>query len=63
MEKKVKVNKDVCVGCGACTAICAEIFALGDDGLAEVVAPVTDDVIAGVEDAQASCPVGAIEID
>jgi len=63
MEKKVTVNKDMCVGCGACTAICAEIFALGDDGLAEVVAPVTDETVAGAEDAAASCPVGAIEVE
>ena len=34
---KAKVNKDVCIGCGACTSIAPDVFEIGDDGLAEVV--------------------------
>ena len=63
MAKKVTVNKDMCVGCGACTAICGDVFTLGDDGLAEAVAEATEETLAAVEDAAASCPVGAIELD
>jgi ferredoxin len=63
MAKKVKVNKDMCVGCGACTAICGDVFALGDDGLAEAVAEATEATLSSVEDAASSCPVGAIELD
>ena len=33
---KVKVNKDACIGCGACAQICDEVFELNDDGLSEV---------------------------
>ena len=29
-----KVNES-CIGCGACTAVCPEVFDLNDDGLAE----------------------------
>ncbi|EPZ59363.1 ferredoxin [[Clostridium] sordellii ATCC 9714] len=31
---KAFVDKDVCIGCGACTGICPEIFEMEDDGLA-----------------------------
>ena len=33
---KVKVNKDLCIGCGACQALVPDVFEIGDDGLAEV---------------------------
>lgn len=63
MAKKVVVNKDVCVGCGACTAIAPDILVIGDDGLAEAVADVTDAEMDVVNDAVASCPVQAIEVE
>ena len=33
--KKVKVNKDVCIGCGACTAIASDVFSFDEDNLAK----------------------------
>ena len=68
---EVKVNKDVCIGCGACTAIAQNIFEIGDDGLAETINPekkeekiksVPDNEKDDVLDAAEGCPVGAIEI-
>ena len=68
---KAKVNKDVCIGCGACTAIAQNIFEIGDDGLAETINPEnTDEKIKDIPDtdkddvldAAEGCPVGAIEI-
>ena len=35
--KKVKVLKDVCIGCGACQAICSSVYEIDDDGLAKVI--------------------------
>ena len=32
---KVKVNKDACIGCGACAAICPDVFEIDDDGLSK----------------------------
>jgi len=32
-----KVNKEKCIGCGACEAVCPEGFKIGEDGKAEVV--------------------------
>ncbi|MDA8443394.1 MAG: ferredoxin [Peptococcaceae bacterium] len=60
---KVTVDKGTCIGCGACEAVCPEVFRLGDD-LAEVIlneiGPELED---GVRDAADSCPVGAISIE
>lgn len=63
MAKKCNVNKDLCIGCGLCTSICPEVLAMGDDGLAEAVAGVSADLEATVEEAAASCPVQAIEVE
>ena len=69
---KCHTNKDVCIGCGACTAIASDFFTIGDDGLAETIASyaeeetktkmVDDNNKDDVIDAAESCPVGAIEI-
>ena len=65
--KKARVKKDACIGCGLCTSIASEVFAFGDDGLAEntlgndteLPAEVTD----AVEEAANSCPTSAIEVE
>lgn len=64
---KVHVNKDLCIGCGACCAITDnEFFEIGDDGLAQVKddrknkeVPVEIEEV--VQDAMDSCPTSAIE--
>ena len=60
---KVTVNKDLCIGCGACTGIAADVFQFDDEGKAEVFAEVTADNEASVQDAIAGCPVQAIEAE
>lgn len=61
---KVKVNQDACIGCGACAAICDEVFEINDDGLSEAkVEEVKDELQDEVRDAADSCPTGAIEIE
>ena len=63
--KKVKVLKDVCIGCGACQAICSEVYEIGDDGLAEVIVEeVPENVEEEAMDALENCPTAAIvEVD
>lgn len=63
--KKVKVLKDVCIGCGACQAICSEVYEIGDDGLAEVIVEeVPEQVEEDAMDALENCPTAAIvEVD
>lgn len=59
---KVIVDKDLCIGCGACQAICPDVFEINDDGLSEVVESVIQDknkeeVVEAIE----SCPTEAIK--
>ncbi len=62
MAKKVRVNKDLCIGCGLCTTIAGDVFTIGDDGLAETLVSEVEDSTA-VDEAAASCPVQAIEVE
>ena len=65
--KKARVKKDACIGCGLCTSIASEIFAFGDDGLAQNVlgdnTDIPEEVQANVQEAADSCPTGAIETE
>ena len=59
---KVKVNKDSCIGCGACAAICEGVFEIGDDGLSKVkLDKVPEDKVDAAKEAIESCPTAAIE--
>ena len=61
---KVKVNRDSCIGCGACAAICDDVFEIDDEGLSTVKKEeVDDDKQQEVQDAADSCPTGAIEVE
>lgn len=57
-----KVDKDTCIGCGACINTCEEVFDYDDDGLAKVISnTITDEsIIDSATDAMNACPVGAI---
>jgi ferredoxin len=58
--KKIKIDKNLCLGCGTCVAIAPKIFKLGTDGKAEVIEPVGDDEKT-IKEAIDSCPVNAIK--
>ena len=59
---KVVVNRDNCIGCGACEALCPEIFQIDDEGLstAKEVKDLTEEMVA---EAIESCPTSAIELN
>lgn len=62
MSKKIIIDQELCVGCGACESLCPEVFKLRDDGKAEV----TDENGCEKCDCEMiahSCPVGAIKIE
>ena len=60
---KVKVNKDACIGCGACAAIRDTVFEIDDEGLSVAKKEeVTEEEKQAVIDAAESCPTGAIEV-
>lgn len=61
---ELKVLNDVCIGCGACQAICPECFDLNDDGIAEVtVSEIPEELVEDATDALEGCPVSAIVKD
>ena len=58
----LKVNKDLCIGCGACQAVCPEVFEIEDDGLATVIVEeISEDLKEDALDAKEGCPTDAIE--
>ncbi len=57
---KVKVDKNICIGCGTCVVIAPKSFKLGDDGKAEIVKP-QEDSEEKIKEAVDSCPVSAIK--
>ncbi len=60
---KAEVDKDLCIGCGACQSIVPDVFELEDDGLACCkVEEIPEDKKEDVEDAAMGCPTSAIEI-
>ena len=54
---KPKINEDLCIGCGACEALCSNVFKL-ENGKAKVV----DEDCKGCDCQEAieSCPANAI---
>ncbi len=61
---KAKVNKDLCIGCGACVATCPDVFDFNDDGYAEAkVEKVEDNNKDAVVEAKEGCPTGAVETE
>ena len=60
---KVKVNKEACIGCGACAAICDTVFEIDDEGLSVAkVEEVKEEDKQAVINSVESCPTGAIEV-
>ena len=53
----IKVNQKTCIGCGACTSTCPEVFEMGDDGKSHVKAQKD---LPCVKEAIENCPVDAI---
>lgn len=59
MTKVIKVDKQVCIGCGTCTVLAPKSFKLDTNGKAEAINP-PGDAPETVKEAIDSCPVQAI---
>ncbi len=55
------VDKENCIGCGSCSAICPDVFEMRDDGKAHVK-KANYDKYDCIEDAKNACPTEAISI-
>ncbi len=60
MAYGIKVDKNKCIGCGSCEAICPKTFVLKDGKAVAKQASV--EKISCEEEAKDSCPVGAISV-
>lgn len=64
--EKVKVNQDICIGCGACMSIAPDVFEMNEEGLAvskkghNVLEKLEKEEQEDVMDALEGCPTGAI---
>ena len=56
---EIKVDKNLCIGCGLCTTIAPDSFRLGDDGKSEVTDS-SEGSEESIQEAIDSCPVQAI---
>lgn len=59
---KFKVDKDACICCGACAAICEEVFEINDEEGYAVAKDVeiTEEIKNDAIDAMEGCPTSAI---
>jgi ferredoxin len=55
----INVDKDMCIGCGACVSLCPNTFALNAEGKAE---PISQEDAECAQKAAEGCPVQAIEV-
>jgi ferredoxin len=70
---KISIDREGCIGCGVCEAICPEVFKLLEDGKSGIVekhrkeslseGEVGDDLTSCVENAKDSCPVEVIKTE
>ena len=60
---KFEVNQDLCIGCGACQAICEEVFEINDEGyaVAKDVEIQDDEIKDNAISAMEGCPTSAIQ--
>ena len=69
---KIKLEREKCIGCGSCQAVCPKYFELAEDGKSHIKGSVKDEKtnneelevakIECAESAAEACPVQCIEI-
>ncbi len=60
---RVLVDRERCVGSGACEALAPELFEVGDDGIVEVLdQAATGSEEAAANDAVSACPTRALSL-
>ncbi|OGH83686.1 MAG: ferredoxin [Candidatus Magasanikbacteria bacterium RIFOXYA2_FULL_44_8] len=60
--KKPVIDREKCIGCGTCPALCPNVFKMDDEGKAIVHNP-TGDTEENIQMAADSCPVTAITLE
>jgi len=61
---KAFIDRSGCIGCGLCPTLCPDVFAMAEDGLAEVIVPdIPGEAESAALEAQHNCPVSVISVD
>jgi len=60
---QVRVDVEVCTGCGVCVELCPEVFDLRDDVSVVLVDEVPEDLADVVREAADACPTEAIVVE
>jgi len=67
---KIKLEREKCIGCGSCSALCPKYFELQEDGKSHIVGSTKADVeelevekIECAESAAEACPAQCIHIE
>ena len=67
---KIKHEREKCIGCGTCVALCPKYFEMADDGKAHIIGSTIQDIeeleVVKIECAQAAveaCPAQCIYIE
>lgn len=55
----IKVDKELCIGCGTCAALCPAVFKMNEDGKPDIIAEEENEC---AKNAAESCPVQAISV-
>lgn len=58
--KRLVIDKNTCIDCGTCVALCPQVFKLGEGGKTEVINQ-SADTPENIQNTIDSCPVGAIK--
>ncbi|EKE10847.1 MAG: hypothetical protein ACD_15C00193G0008 [uncultured bacterium] len=58
---KVRVNEDLCIGCGTCESLCPNVFKIEEDGKSHVISQECGDC--NCQETADSCPVSAISVE
>lgn len=56
----IKVDENTCIGCGACTYVDSNTFAMSDKGVSTVI---SQEITDKAKEAAAACPIGAIIVE
>jgi len=60
---KVKIDADLCTGCGLCSDSVPDVFLMGDDVAEVKTTEVPADLESAVQEAADDCPVEAIIVE